>query len=338
MSDFEPERLDKLMRDSGVSFRESGQSYILDCPRCGKKDKLYIRRRDGRFVCWHCAGEGFQGRPEYALTEILGQPLADIRRQLYRWTPDRATVGRLDLAALGFKPEDDEGEEILTEPPLPEADLPPETWALDDDFYAKKGRAYVEGRGVPLDVAMHYGIRYWTSKRCIVFPIVMNGRCVGYQTRTTQSTEPYVVTLDDGRQKVIKPLKAMTSDKLARDRILMFHDRLQGSDHAVLCEGPFDAIKAHLCGGNVATLGKWVSDRQLDLIVDRGIRRIYLGLDPDAIDDVARLIRQRGLEETYLIEVPKPYKDLGEMPMEAVLDCFHDARRVYSTMVFVNFR
>jgi hypothetical protein len=93
-----------------------------------------------------------------------------------------------------------------------------------------------------------------------------------------------------------------------------------------------------LCGGNVATLGKWVSDRQIDLIVNKGIRRIYLGLDPDAIEDVARLIRQRGLEETYLIEVPKPYKDLGEMPMEAVLDCFHAAQRVYSTMVFVSLR
>jgi hypothetical protein len=117
----------------------------------------------------------------------------------------------------------------------------------------------------------------------------------------------------------------MTVGKLGKE-CFMFQDRLQGSKHAVLTEGPFDALKGHLVGGNVASMGKDVSARQLDIIVRSGVRALYVGLDRDAAKEVGRIVRDlHGTLDLYRLLPPPHRDDLGECTMEEVAHQFHTA-------------
>lgn len=310
-----------ILQEGGVSFKQNGKSFIMTCPRCSKKDKLYLRRKDGRFVCWYCKEiDGFNGKPEYALHELSGVPVQEIRKKLYGDDVRRPAEVYLDIDIRDF--EDEDADDFLDLAPKVKA----VAWPLD--FYdlshevSGPGRDYLEGRGIPTSVAREYGIRYYPGKRRIIFPVQSRGELYGWQERLTEGDKPY---WDARRQKVVSPLKVVTMTDLPRDRVLMFADRLNGSDHCVLTEGPVDALKAHLCGGNVATMGKAVAGSQLDLIQSAGVSRVYLGLDPDAYLEVNRIRKILTDVVLYDLRPPAPYNDLGEMPMEAVRHLFDNA-------------
>lgn len=307
-----------LLQENGVAFKTNGKSFIITCPRCSKKDKLYVRRNDGRFVCWYCKEiDGFHGRPEYALAELCALPMAEIRKRLYGDESTRPAVLYLDIDLADF--EDDDYMDIV-EPPKAIS------WPLDffdlDHAASAKGVAYLERRGIPKAIAMEYGIRYYPAKSRVIFPVQSRGSLFGWQERLVENDTPY---WDNRTQKMKSPLKVITSTDLQRDRTLMFADRLEGSHHAIITEGPVDALKAHLCGGNVATMGKAVAQSQLNLIRNSGIHKLYLGLDPDAYLEINRIRKLMADVVLYDLRPPAPYKDLGEMSMEAVKNLFDHA-------------
>lgn len=310
----------ELLQEHGVGFKTNSKSFIMTCPRCRKKEKLYIRRYDGRFVCWYCAEiENFQGQPEFALRELTGRGLEELRKKLYG---EAEGTGRVDLRLRGV---DFSDEDLIDIPP------PLKTYSWPIDFYqldtpeAQPGVDYLSRRGIPRDVAMAYGIRYDPQKQRVVFPVLSGGELLGWQSRLTKGDKPY---WDDEAQKMVNPLKIITSTDLKRDRCLMFADRLQGSEHCILTEGPVDALKAHLCGGNVASMGKAVSNGQIELIRNSGVRKLYLGLDPDAWLEINRIRKRAADMLVFDLRPPKPFKDLGEMPLEAVRQLFDHAPRL----------
>jgi hypothetical protein len=327
---FDREVLKNLIESSPLSFKENEGSFIFDCPRCSKKDKLWIRKRDGRFVCFYCAEiDNFKGRPEYALKELLGLPLDVIKTKLYGEAWHQDGTGCLNLV---FRDPDEE-EDPDEEPILKEIAWPTDTYEITN-AHSAKGSAYLASRGLPADIAADYGIHYWSAKRRVLFPVVIHGALVGYQARAIYPTE--WVDRVTGLTKTAP--KIVTSDGLERDKALMFHDRLAGSEHAVLCEGPMDAIKAHLCGGNVAAMGKIVSRGQLLALRRMGIKKVYLALDPDAADEASRIAKELGDLELYLMEPPAGFKDLGDMSMEAVRGVFLTAPKITSNRLFVFLR
>jgi hypothetical protein len=308
MRRIDPDALKQLVRP--VPHKQNSMSYILTCPRCSKKDKLYLRKRDGRFVCFYCRDKSdFYGYAEYALKELLQMSLEELRSLLYG-TQTVTNGGRMELSLRDFYGDSDEIPEDEEEPMLP-IELPCDCVHIDEPM-ARKAQTYLLGRGIGPELWKIYGIKYWPSKQRVVFPVSEGETVWGYQARTIV--------------KDVQP-KILTSTGLKRDRVVMFADRLKGSAHAVVCEGPVDAIKFHLVGGNVATMGKVVTDRQIGCIKDRGIEKIYLALDPDATDEMNNLIRKlRSDFKVYQVEVPHGFKDFGEMPLEAVRDCFNNAK------------
>ncbi len=120
----------------------------------------------------------------------------------------------------------------------------------------------------------------------------------------------------------------------------MFADRLNGSRHAVVAEGPVDALKAHLCGGNVSPMGKAVNPAQMGLILNAGVRDVYLGLDPDAADETARLVRNH-FGDVRLFQLAAPVKgamekpDLGALDQLEVLELFRSARQIHAGQLFL---
>jgi len=318
--------LAEIVKDSGLSYKSNSKSWIFTCPKCSKKEKLYIRKSDGRFVCWSCQDKGFWGRAEHALHALLGLSIEELRKRLYGGDQSDGTAPlRLDLSA--FLDSDEEVAEAL-----PEKLLHPDFIPIAEPG-AERGRMYLRGRGIPTEVAKEYGLQYWAARSRVVFPIVMNGKVYGWEARATGPTE----FLNENGEKVTIP-KTLGLPGMRKDLMLMFADRLKGAEHAVVCEGAVDAIKAHFCGGNVATMGKNVSKEKLDLIRSTGVRRIYVALDPDAAKDISKMVKAYGDLEVYHLRPSAGHKDLGEMSFEDVYEQFLSARRVNAGNVFVHVR
>lgn len=329
-SSFNSKALHEILDDAGLLHNDrSRTSYILTCPRCNKSKKLYIRKKDGRFVCWRCREtDGFAGRPEYALTELTGMSISTIRQRLYGFARAEEGGDTLDITLDDFFEEGDEIDEDAYE----FVSIP---WEWDcyriDQPEATKGADYLAARGISMEVALQYDLRYQPRRRRVLFPVVTGGRLLGWQGRYISDT----LAVNDLGELVETP-KVLSTREIPRDRTFMFADRIVGSEHAVLCEGPVDALKAHLCGGNVASMGKAVSQAQINRLRNAGIKRLYFALDPDAASETGRLVRELADDlECYWMVPPKPYKDLGEMPMEQVYNLFRNAERVFGDRLFV---
>lgn len=339
----EPENLLAVIEDAGLSYKQNTVSYIFDCPKCGRKDKLYIRKRDGKFICWFCAEiDGFRGRAEYALAELLGTPVSLVKEQLYG-TSTALDDDYFDLD--GFFGEDDDIDEDAVL--VPSMSWPWDYYPIDHDFSAP-GLAYLNGRGVTKDLALKYGLRFCPQKRRVVFPVEIGQRLVGWQERAIFQTKQW----NEEDQEWVQAMKMLSSKGIPTAHTVMFSNNLRGSKHVVLCEGPIDAIKADLCGGNVATMGKAIGAgqtrvvrdhrllldrREVGQLVGAGIERVYLALDPDAAQETTRLIREFSDLDVYLMHAPAPYEDLGDMPLGAVKDLFDSAPRVTTANLFVFF-
>lgn len=302
-------KIRELLQTSGVDFKSNSKSFIMDCPRCNKSGKLYMMRQSGRFVCFYCREiEGYQGKPEFALVDLCGLRLSEVRKALYNDEPQGSGL-ILGVGMQEFTDEDDDDYMDLA-PTLKSVEWPSDSLILDRPD-AAPGVRYLESRGVPMGLAMEYSIRYWPSERRVMFPVISRGKLLGYQSRLIEKDKPY---WNERLRKVVSPQKILTNSELKRDQTLMFSDRITG-DHAILCEGPLDALKAHCGSGNVAAMGKAVANSQLQLLRNSGITKLYLALDPDAYLELDRLRRALADITLYDLRPPAPYKDLGDMPI-----------------------
>lgn len=328
----DPTRLAKLVKDSGLSFRQNSKSFIFTCPLCGGKEKLYIRKQDGKFACWRCREtQGFQGAPEYALAELTGQSILSIKKSLYGHLAEQATTF-IDVRFNDLVDEDELPEVTNDSEDLPSLTFPYHCLHIDH-IGATKGAEYLANRGVPVDVAKKFNIRYSPEKQAIVFPVIVGDVLTGWQYRTVKKlTEE----MPDGA--IRRRLKAWSSDNLPRDRVFMFQNSLLNTDRAVLCEGPIDAIKTYYFGGGIAAMGKAVSPAQVNMLMRSGIKKVYVALDPDAFAEIDPLLSKfKNDIECYRVEVPqnngKP--DLGALSFQEAKDCISRAKPLYRNQLNV---
>ena len=94
------------------------------------------------------------------------------------------------------------------------------------------------------------------------------------------------------------------NEGFSRETLVMFADNLIGSNFAIVAEGPVDAIKFEQVGGNICTMGKVVTDKQLDIIKSYGIQKVYLALDDDALLE-KNLVAEKLNLTTFRLSVPK---------------------------------
>lgn len=323
--------LAKLIKDSGVPFRENGTSYIFTCPRCSKV-KLAMYKESGWFRCHHCHIDGFKGRPEYALTELLSLPLGDIRKKLY----GSEVPSTLDYIDVNLEDLWNEDEESMPQPVVEvvanEIVWDPDFVGMDKPEAFVDGARYLHSRGLRPEHVEVYDIKFSPADQRVVFPVKVDGKLIGWQARYIRPTEHW----SEEQQKTVRIPKILTSYSLVGkgQRWLMFQDRLKGSEHCVLTEGPITALKAHLCGGNVASMGKAVTIHQLETI-KKSCRKLYIALDPDAGDQIAKLAYDLYDDlEIYIMQPPQNFlnldspendKDLGDLTEQAVYEIFKKA-------------
>jgi hypothetical protein len=309
----EPAKLTQYIKDLGLSYHETSKSFMFTCPLCGGEEKLYIRKSDGRFRCFKCCTEnGFSGNVEFAIIELTNIPLKVVRQSLYGNEYDQSSY--LDLKLKDFFDEEDFDDEEIKAEVIPELTWPYTCIPILDPG-AVRGLEYLQSRGIPPDIADCYKIRYSPRERAVVFPAYVRGKLLGWQYRTIDPTR---VLVDD---VVIERPKAWSSTNLPRDKIFMFADRLIGSEVAVICEGPIDAIKAHKVGGNVAAMGKSISFAHVATVLRHGVKKIYAGIDPDAFAELEPLMEKLGNEASlYYVKVPerrgKKKTDLGDLSID----------------------
>ena len=325
----DPAILKNILQESGLKYKQTSISYVFNCPKCNKKDKLYIRKRDGRFVCWYCREiSNFRGRPEFALAALLNEDLKVVSSRLYGGSYVPVDI-HLDVHIKDFLGDEDEFEEEIKAIPIVE--FPHDYYELDSPK-AVRGVEYLRSRGIPLWMAKQYNIRYCPVKRRVVFPVDNHGKLYGWQERLVIDNH----WVDEKGVERTMP-KILSSTGIPRDRTLMFSDRLQGLDYAVLCEGPFDAIKCHFIGGNICAMGKAVSVGQINLLLLSGIKKLYLALDPDAANEIGRLVSQLNADvELYEMvakgNADKP--DLGAMAFDEVYELYLNAKPVNPSKLF----
>lgn len=324
----DPEILKQLLQEQGLKYDQTSVSYVFTCPKCASKKKLYMRKRDGRFVCWKCKEtENYQGRPEYALADLLGWPVKVVRSKLYGGDHIQVDIF-LDVRLADFFGDDEELDEEAVQ--VPTTSWPAEYYPIDDEF-ATRGADYLRSRGILIPQAADWGVHYSPVKRRVVFPVQADGKLYGWQERTVLPKE----TIEEHNIP-----KILSSTGIPRDRTLMFADNLRGSSHAILTEGPIDAMKCGPCGGAVAAMGKAVSTRQVELLIYAGVRKLYLGLDPDAAEEIQRLVRLYNSDfELYSLVAPvkgaKEKPDLGAMDYRDVYELFLAAPRIDPGRLFV---
>ncbi len=333
------QKLAEFISNAGLKPRENKLSYIFDCPRCGKSERLWMFKDSGRFICWVCADSGFKGRPEFALTALTGRSVASIRKDLYGFNLPGADVF-FELSLVDHWSDDADQVEVPNPAGLIRVLWSPDYYEIDHKF-SQKGVDYLATRGISLELAKSYGLRYCPKDSRVAFPVGYQGALYGWQARYTGNTE--IIIPETGR--TIKIPKILSTDGLSgqRDKIVQFADQMFGSTQAIICEGPIDCIKAELCNpapgipaGNICTMGKIVSDGQIALIKYSGVQRVYLALDPDAATEATKLVKAFSPDlDVYLMEVPKQFKDFGEMTPEQVRRVYLKARKISAGHQFV---
>lgn len=322
------DEIKSILQEFGCSFKTNSRSFILTCPRCNKAKKLYIRQTDGVFCCWVCRQvDGFQGGPEKVLRELTNLSKNEICRRIYG-----EELYSSNDSYIHFRPEDfidDEDElELFREPILAPIKYTPDILPITHDF-CKDGVNYLNSRGISLELACKYELAYSPAQRRVIFPVKSKNELYGWQGRYVGAESFY----DEETDSVIEINKAMTSLGLKKDKTLMFKDNLYKSGHCVLCEGPIDAIKADLCGGNVATMGKSVSKTQLDIVRNSGASKVYLALDPDAASEIRRI--KDYFKDIDVYDMRPANTDLGDMTLQEVKNLFDSSEKINNNKIIV---
>ena len=301
-------------------LQQNARSYIFDCPACGGSKKLYIEKESGRSVCFKkksskCPGAG--SRITYTLSLLSGISIEAVKREIFD-----LVVQLTDEINVSFEDNDEVERKELKAGSLP----------LDVHFIqmsgAEEGVEYLNNRGISKDVAKKYKILYSPVMRRVLFPVIIGKTLYGWQGRAIDK-------VDKGSR-----MHNMKGDW--RSRTLMFYENIVDKKFAIIAEGPIDAMKFEQVGHFVATMGKEISNDQLELLRKSKIEKIYLALDRDAFDKIERIrnnvtnAMNGKTMKCYIIEVPEHRGDFGECTFDECKKAFQSAKEITGDEIFAS--
>jgi hypothetical protein len=304
------ETIKEVIAEQGLSYKERARTIYTTCPVCGKDDKFSILKSNGACICYRGSCEFGKAFFDKWLSLTANISMAEAKRRLY--SKEGKIVNLDEMITIGHG---QSATEIIKPVPYPTSDM------IDiDSPIDQAGMKYLESRGVPLNIAKSYKIMYSPLYRRVYIPVIKDGVVYGYQGRHIDKVE------DKYRMR--------NNTGFRRELLVMFIDNLRKSKHAILAEGPFDAMKFYKVGGFVATMGKDVSDKQISLILSYGIESLYLALDEDAADSVNAILDKVSIP-VYIVSVPETCKarckligkkaDFGECTPEECEQAFENA-------------
>jgi DNA primase len=289
--------------------RNPFKSFILDiCPHCQHSQKLYVRKSDGRFICFYCSSQNkYTGTIDELLSEILKIPLEEMDEHI--------NTGSSLFPLM---------EEVKPFEPKP---LPPHAVNQWSEFF-DPAQKYLLSRGIDHVLTDFYRILYDPVSKRLIFLIYDNGKFAGWTDRSILPEKDLIKINQFGEEYKIPK----SYNNFAKSEHLLFENLWDWSklDHIILVEGPFDAMKVGwIAKGAVASCGKMVSDRQKELIISKKVKKLYLALDPDAYLETEKLVYDlHDRIELYQIVPPKGRSDMGDCTLEEAHKAFLEAKRV----------
>lgn len=258
------EKLALLESVLGQGHKSNRDYYQFNCPFCQHhKPKLGISLGTGKWKCWVC---GVNGSKVTFLFRKLNAPAATI---------DKAK--NLFVEVFNYKRD---SVETLS---LPKEFTP--LWVETQDFYFKKAKGYLLGRGVTeLDIFKHR-IGYCTSgkyKDMIVFPFYSeDGTLIYFTGRSYNPTATFTFN---------SPINV--------DKNLIYDEHfIAWSEPLIIVESKLDAI---IVRRNAIPLnGKQIQQALLEKILEENVSKVILCLDGDALKDAMKYgkwFNQHGIE------------------------------------------
>ena len=304
----------ELKNELNGSFDGGLKNIISNCPECGKKNKfgVYIGKETERKTlfsanCFSC-GKRFSGLE--SLATYLGR-LDLIQTQ----TSDIAS--ELDVNAI-FKL--DNGEDEIDDS-LEEIELP-------DGFKRVFFDRYLNSRQFEPDDYDYFPVgvsKDFKFKDYIIFPIIDNGRVVGYVSRNKKSKRQIDAhnrkASRRGGYKILRYRNSTENDfvKLLYNYDSVIEDETQT---VILVEGIFDCIgitrELELSypprRTQVLRFVKKVSNVHIYKLQSKGVKNVVIGYDADFVEMIKQTAEQL---ETYfnvfIAPPPNPDVDYGDM-------------------------
>jgi hypothetical protein len=292
--------LTSFLDDHGVHYKTGRSSLITTCinPACGKEEHMWVRRSTGRSICYKC-NERWDWRG-------LVSTIARVTRNeaygvLFGFGAGDELAGSYEdpFTALAV--------EIRKDKPI--------TFGLDmlPAETSEEALAYLESRHVQPQQVLDFDIKWNGSMRSVIFPVCRDGVMYGWQGRRVKP--------DLGQLKTI-------STVFNKSNFLMNWDRAKLQNGIAVVEGPFDCTSADVEPGvgAAATLGKGLSQEQINMLLKSPAERLYIGLDPDAFEEVYELVGMLGLsKKVFRVRVPEHRADFGECLAPEVTEMYKKA-------------
>ena len=300
---------------------ESYRSYIFNCPSCGGKKKLYIERSTGKTKCFKSDSERCPTNAAFALHLITGLPYQSVSQELYESLPPLPKdEGEIKVSFQATKKTNNNALEPAAGDDIPMDFVP----IYDPD--AADGVTYLESRGITRAMMVKYGFMYSPMIRRVIFPVIMDNVLYGWQGRAIDPVD--------------KNFRMYNMPGAWKAKTLMFYQNIKDSDFAILAEGAISALKFEKVGGFVASMGKEISQDQIELLRSSGIKKLYLALDRDAADKINYISEQlknqlKKTVECYIIDIPKHRGDFGDCTYEECEEAFKNAKPVSPNDIFI---
>ena len=257
-----------------VSTKPGGGSEVRleTCPNCMNAEyKLYVNTDSKVWLCYVCDWGRYQKDVTVLMSMVSGLNLFEVRKELLQ-SVKPAPVGDLGQLLMerfqhGTKPPP-------TLSPASGIELPgSDGW---NGITSQKVWNYLISRGLSDDEIVMYRFRTALKLRGFtgpfaVSPVFYQDRAVNYQGRRIEGDfDPKYVSYDDIADW-LWPIDSLQNSLLNRVH------------QAFLVEGVYDAAGMRRIGlPGLSTFGKKISERQIQLLIELGVREVYLCWDADA--------------------------------------------------------
>lgn len=175
--------------------------------------------------------------------------------------------------------------------------------SIGDSQIARSIRSYVKGRGFSIEELCKHGVGYATKEPFfgyLIIPFYYHGQLRYYNARKVIGNGP----------RYNNPNKDITG--LGKEFIIFNYDALEMYRSVFICEGALNALT--LGDRAIATMGKAISQYQVNELLKSSCQRYIILLDPDAkkyaINLALKLVAYKKVKVVFLPE-GKDVNDLG---------------------------
>lgn len=286
---YSAEQVKRVIAGSGVDIEsEVDSDYIVFCPYhnnyrspAGEVDKI-----NGTFFCFSC-------QKIASLIEFVMHVSNRTYFEAVRFIKSKETETSIEqqvMQALHKKPDYVQYDELLIKRLNQQA--------LD----SARAIRYFSGRSISEESVKKFVLGYSEKQDMVTIPVHSpDGMVVGFVGRSVEG----------------KDFK--NTPGLPKSKVLFNLHRVKASSKVYVVESSFDAIRLDQCGfPAVATLGANVSATQTDLLQKYFNNVIVIADNDEAGGNMKDKIVERLGSRVSVVKLDKQYKDIGDMPDEAI--------------------